>query len=365
MEWYEEVKAIMEELGFTRCGVDYAVFIFDNVDSAGTRTFCIIGWHVDDSLGTLNSPPFLAYVKGKINARFGIKDLSPVDWFLGIQFKCECSSRRLWMHQSEYITYLLKEYGMLHCNPVLLPLDANFPFSCPSDVYPTIPNLASNFRKLIGELLYLAVCTRPDILYSVNSLAQFSAHPLACHYATAKRLLRYLTGTINVQLHYGGPCADELLHGYCDADWASSPEDHRSISGYAWFFAGRIIAYVSKKQATIALSSTEAKYMAITHVIQEGLWLKSLFTALHLPLTLPLVIHMDNTSAITLSKEACNHIRSKHIDVRYHFIRGHVSHGTFVPTWLPSHANISDIFTKALARPLFTKHLVGLCLVSR
>jgi hypothetical protein len=365
MEWYEEVKAIMEELGFTRCGVDYAVFIFDHVDNYGTRTFCIIGWHVDDSLGTSNSPRFLAHVKGKINARFGIKDLGPVDRFLGIQFERDRSSRRLWMHQSEYITYLLEEYGLLQCNPVLLPLDANFPFGRPSDIHPVVPNLASSFRKLVGELLYLAVCTRPDISYSVNTLAQFSANPSNCHYAAAKRLLRYLAGTISLRLHYGGDRADEALHGYCDADWASSPEDRRSISGYAWFYGGGIIAYVSKKQATVALSSTEAEYMAITHVIQEGLWLKSLFTALRLPPTIPLVIHMDNTGAIALSKEARNHIRSKHIDVRYHFIRGHVSRGTFVPTWLPSHANISDIFTKALARPLFTKHLLGLCLVSR
>jgi hypothetical protein len=269
------------------------------------------------------------------------------------------------MHQSEYITYLLEEYGMLQCNPILLPLDANFPFGRPSDIHPVIPNLASNFRKLIGELLYLAICTRPDISYSVNSLAQFSANPTASHYAAAKWLLRYLAGTINLRLHYGGERADEPLHGYCDADWASSPEDRKSVSGYAWFFAGGIIAHVSKKQATVALSSTEAEYMAITHVIQEGLWLKSLFVALHLPLTMPLVIHMDNTGAIALSKEARNHIRSKHIDVRYHFIRGHVSQGTFVPTWLPSHANIADIFTKALTHPLFLKHLAGLCLVSR
>lgn len=105
--------------------------------------------------------------------------------------------------------------------------------------------------------------------------------------------------------------------------------------------------------------------MAMTHVIQEGLWLQSLFNELHLPVTLPITIYMDNTGAISLSKEAKHHARSKHIDVRYHFIREHIANGTFVPKWIPSHNNTADILTKALARPLFLKHSTGLGLVSK
>jgi len=161
MEWYEEVRAVMDELGFTRCAVDYAVFVYDQQDSNGNHTFCVIGWHVDDSLGTSNSPRFLAHVKGKINARFGIKDFGAVNKFLGIQFERDRLTRHLWMHQAEYITYLLEEYSLLDSNPVSLPLDANHPFGRPSEVHPVIPNLGSAYRKLIGELLYLAVCTRP------------------------------------------------------------------------------------------------------------------------------------------------------------------------------------------------------------
>lgn len=364
MEWYKQVREVMNELGFARCPVDYAVFLFDS-SASGTRIICIIGFHVDDGMGTSNSPAFLIWVKQKIHQRFGIKDMGPVTKFIGIQFERDRNSRQLWMHQGEYITYLLEEYNLLDCNPVRLPLDSHHPFGKPDDVHATIPNLPTQFRKLIGELLYLAICTRPDISFAVNSLAQHNSKPLPSHYAAAKRLLRYLSGTINLRLHYGGGNANDGLYAYCDADWASCPADRLSISGYVWFYAGGIIAHVSKKQTTHALSSTEAEYMAVTHVIQEGLWIKSLIVSLHIPLPFPIMIYMDNTGAISLSTEARNHICSKHIDVRYHFIREHIERGTFLLKWLPSHKNTADIFTKALPRPLFEKHLPGLQLVSR
>lgn len=110
-------------------------------------------------------------MKAKVNSKFGIKDLGPVDKFLGIQFERDRTSHRLWMHQAEYITYLLEEYGLLDCNPVVLPLDANHPFGRPTDKLKVIVNLPTRYWKLIGELLYLAVCTRPDISYAVNALA--------------------------------------------------------------------------------------------------------------------------------------------------------------------------------------------------
>jgi hypothetical protein len=316
-------------------------------------------------MGTSNSKPFLAYVKGRIAQRFGIKDLGPISKFLGIQFERSRSTRQLWMHQGEYITHLLDEYDLLDCNPVQLPLDAKNPFGLTSDVHEDIPNLPTRYRKIVGELLYLSVCTRADISFAVNALAQHCANPAPRFFAAAKRLLRYLSGTQNYRAHYGGDRADEKLHGYCDADWAGSPDDRLSISGYAWFFAGGLIAHVSKKQSTHALSSTEAEYMAVTHAIQEGIWLKSLFTALHVPTPLPIVLYVDNTGAIALSKEARFHIRSKHIDIRYYFIREYIENGVFLPNWLPSHKNVSDILTKALPRPLFVKHVEGLQLVSR
>lgn len=176
------------------------------------------------------------------------------------------------MHQNDYITFLLQEYGLSKCNPVLLPANSKAPVGDSSTTYPDIPNLQSSYLKLIGKLIYLSINTRPDITYIVNLLAQHNANPKPRHFATAKHVLHYLAGTQNLHLHYRGEAADNELHAYIDASWASEI-GRRSVSGYTWFYNGRLISHVSKKQTAVALSSVEAEHMAATHVVQEGLWL--------------------------------------------------------------------------------------------
>lgn len=364
-DWYELLREVLMRLGFLRCDADYAVFVYDTVDSKGVRTVCIIAWHVDDGLAAANQRVFLDWVKKQIGERFGIADLGPVVKYLGIQFERHRETRELWMHQAEYITYLLEEHGMLECNPVMLPMDPKFPFGRDTDIHPYVEDIASEYRKLVGELLYLALYTRPDIALAVMRLAQYNAAPESRHYTAAKHVLRFLAGTLNVRVHYGGANIRTELHGYSDSDWASCPEDRISISGYVWFFNGGPISHASKKQVTHALSSTEAEYMALTAAIQDGLWIQSLFTCLKVPLSLPLRLFADNAGAIALSQEAANHTRTKHIDLRYHFIRAHIEAGEFLPEWLSTHHNTADIFTKCLPRPLFLRHQNGLSLASR
>jgi hypothetical protein len=134
------------------------------------------------------------------------------------------------------------------------------------------------------------------------------------------------------------------------------------VSGYVWFFNGGPVSHSAKKQTTHAPSSTEAEYMALTGAMQDGLWLQSFFTCIGIPLALPLRLFADNAGAIALSKEVANHIRTKHIDLRYHFIRRHIEEGTFLPIWLSTHKNIADIFTKTLPHQIFIVHRNGLSL---
>ena len=215
-------------------------------------------------------------------------------------------------------------------------------------------NLRTSYLKLIRELIYLSVNTCPNIAYIVNSLAQFNADPSPRHFAAGKRVLRYLAGTLNHRLHYSAETENPELHAYADASWVNELGRH-SVSGYTWFYSCGLISHVSKKQTTMALSSTEAEYMAVTHVVQEGLWLRSLFSELSLSFQVPIRIFLDNTGAIALSMAAKFHQRTKHIDIQYHFICEHVDNGTFPLIWLPMHKNISDILTKPLPQPVFSK----------
>jgi hypothetical protein len=202
------------------------------------------------------------------------------------------------MHQTDYITYLLEEHGMIGCNSVTLPMDPHFPFGRDTDIYPHLENLTSEYQKFVGKLLYLAMYTRPDITVAMMKLAQHNNSPESRHYAAAKRILHFLAGTIGLHTHYGGATAIADLHGFSDSDWASSPEDRISITGYVWFFNGGPVSHSSKKQLTHALSSTEAEYMALTAAIQDGLWLLSSFECLKVPFTLPLRLFADNAGAI-------------------------------------------------------------------
>jgi hypothetical protein len=224
-DWYELLRTVLTSLGFVQCEADYMVFIFNHLDSEGTRIICIIVWHVDDRLAGANNRKFLDQTKSKITDRFGITDLGPVTKYLGVQFVRCRKTRQLWMHQEDYIVYLLQEHSMSQCNPVSLPMDPNFPFGRPTDVHPHIDNLDTKYHKLVGELLYLAMYTRPDIAHTIMRLAQNNSSPELCHYTAAKHILRYLAGTINLCTHYGGAGINPALHGFSDSDWASCPED--------------------------------------------------------------------------------------------------------------------------------------------
>lgn len=203
-DWYKLLCEVLTCLRFLRCDVDYADFIYDHTDANGVCTVCIIAWHVDDGLAAANGRVFLTWVKTQIAEYFGLANLGPVTKHLGVQFECSRLLRELWMHQSEYISYLLEEHGMLDCHPINLPMDPKFPFSRETNVHPFVEDLHAEYHKLIGELLYLALYNRPDIAVAMMRLAQYNASPSPCHYTVAKHVLCFLAGTLNFHVHYRG-----------------------------------------------------------------------------------------------------------------------------------------------------------------
>jgi hypothetical protein len=144
--------------------------------------------------------------------------------------------------------------------------------------------------------------------------------------------------------------------GCSDADWASDAADRKSISGYSFFFQGSLISWSAVKQRSIALSSTEAEYYAMTHAFREALWLHTFLTLLKFPIPRPFPILSDNQAACSLSNSPSISTRSKHIDIRHHFIREHIRAGSFSTTWIPTEDMPADIFTKALPFPSFSRH---------
>lgn len=207
---------------------------------------------------------------------------------------------------------------------------------------------------MVGSLLYAAMATRPDIAQAVSVVSKFNADPNAAHLTAVKRILRYLKGTVNLALKYERSELGTLI-GFSDADWAGDQDDRRSTTGNVFLLNGGAMSWLSKKQATVSLSTAEAEYVALSQAAQESTWLKRLLTDLGMS-DGPTVILEDNQGAIAIVKNPVNHSRMKHIDIHYHYIRECVKNGQIQVQYCPTVDMKADILTKPLTRQRF-EHL--------
>jgi len=201
------------------------------------------------------------------------------------------------------------------------------------------------YQSLIGALMWLAVTTRPDIAYAVSALSQYNTNFGKQHWIAAKRVLRYLKGTQTHCLRYKRSGQD--LVGYADADWAANIDDRRSFTGFAFKFASAAISWESRKQRTVALSSTEAEYMALSDSSKEAVHLRSFLKEV-LGLLKTTIIYNDNQGAGQLARNPVFHKRTKHVDIRHHFVRELVEEGTISVNYIPTTEMPADILTKGL-----------------
>lgn len=214
----------------------------------------------------------------------------------------------------------------------------------------------------MGELQFLANATRPDIAYAVNRLAAYTANPSLQHVSMLKRMLRYLAGTKTHGITYSKNHpkrvldGENLFHGYADAAYANT-DDYKSTSGYVFQMGGGAITWRSKKQTTIALSSTEAEYVALSEAGREACWLRSLFEELGENQSLPTLIKGDNDGSIAMARNPQFHKRSKHIATRWHWVRDMVENKTIEIESCRDPEQTADILTKALPRPKHLRHV--------
>jgi hypothetical protein len=201
------------------------------------------------------------------------------------------------------------------------------------------------YHEAVGSLMYASLGTRPDISFAIQTLSHFSTNPGVAHWEAVKRVFHYLKGTTDLWLSYGLKNVD--LTGYADAD-GSMAEDRHAISGYAFIIHGGAVSWSAKRQEIVLLSTTESEYIAATHAAKEALWLRSLIQQLFDTTLSPITLFSDNQSAIALTKDHQYHARTKHIDIRYHFIRWIVEQGSIRLVYCPTDDMVANTFTKAL-----------------
>jgi hypothetical protein len=358
-EWNSELNVQLSKRGYKRAQTDPCVYI----QRKANGLILITVW-VDDMLLFATSIQTMQIAKRDIMDTFEVTDLGEPKKLVGIEISRDRKNKRITITQSKYIETILAKYGLQDASPVRTPLDTNIKLE-PGESEPG--NRSNNYASLIGSLMYAAVATRPDIAFAVNRLASFTANPTMCHWTAAKRVLRYLKGTKDKGIMYSQPTDTSSSHnhitGYSDASFANN-YDRTSVSGYAFVAAKGVITWGSKKQNIVSLSSTEAEYVCLSDAAREANWLRNLYQEMGFPEEESTLIYGDNQSALAIAENPCYHKRTKHFDIKHHYIRDQVQRGVMKLQYLPTTQMTADIFTKALPRQAHELHMLSLGMTS-
>lgn len=333
---------------YEKCDADDCIYI-----KYVGNDFIMLAVYVDDVIPISNNLTLLEHEKLKLKQKFDMVDNGNIDYILGMSVKRDRANKLLSITQEYYLINILKRFNMQNCNSCSTPLEMGTRFHkfdedqderCDMQLY----------QQAIGCLTYAAITTRPDISAAVGILSQYMSAPSTHHWSGVKRVLRYIKGTQKSGLIFSINDTNELL-GYSDADWAGDTDTRRSTSGYTFHLGQALISWSSRKQATVAKSSTEAEYVALSCATQEAIWLRRLLKNIKYSINSATIINEDNQGAIELSKNPKHHNRTKHIDTSFHFIRERVTTKEIDITYCPSNEMIADIMTKALPKATFEK----------
>jgi len=341
--WNKTITAWLEEYGFSQSKVDPGIYVFSKASD-----LYVLALYVDDSIIAGSQGSFIAEFKKAFGSRFNVQDLGPVSWLLGMTVERDRSNNVVKLGQRQYVLDMLDRFNMADGKAVDSPMAVDA-LSCGAEETSSakLPPGSVPYQSLIGSLLYACVSTRPDISMAVSHLSRYMASPSQTQWEQAKRVLRYLKGTAGLALVYGGAPSSELV-GWSDSDYASDLGGRRSRTGYVFLLNGAAVSWKSQRQQTVALSTAEAEYMALTAATQEAMFLKQLMHELHQGPGSPITIHEDNQSCIALSKNNMTTGRSKHMDVRYHFCREKVESGDIKVEYCATEDMLADVLTKPM-----------------
>ena len=341
--WYLALYDAIIDLNFESSEFDPCIFI-------SQRWHLLLAIYVDDILVMGPQVKCNEFAK-QLSRQFRITNQGHVSSFLGINV--ERSNGMIFLNQIGYIDRMAKRFQLESCNPTFTPLDHSLPLlKAEFDTPRTDETL---YRELTGSLNHLAICTRPDTSLAVSKMSQFNQDPTITDHNAARRILKYAKTTKHYSIKYSSIKKTLQLDGYADADWGSNLIDRKSTTGYIFMMNGGPISWTSRKQSTVALSTMEAEYMALSDAARELVAHLTFFQTISIELPLP-ILYTDNEAAESIAKREPEYQRSKHIDIRYHFLRDHYEKETFNIQHIPGTEQIADILTKPLSK--FKHHTI-------
>ncbi|GJS11196.1 retrovirus-related pol polyprotein from transposon TNT 1-94 [Tanacetum coccineum] len=338
--WYDTLSKFLLANNFFKGAVDPTLFT-----RKSGKHILLVQIYVDDIIFASTDHNACHIFSKEMSSKFQMSMMGQMSFFLGLQVSQ--SPRGIFINQAKYALETLKKYGMDLSDPVDTPMVDRLKLD--EDLM-GIPVDQTRFRGMVGSLMYLTA-SRPDLVFAVCMCARYQAKPTKKHLEAIKRIFRYLKGTINMGLWYPKDNAMSLT-AYADADHAGCQDSRRSTSGSAQFLGDRLVSWSSKKQRSTAISTTEAEYIAMSGCCAQILWMRSQLKDYGF-LFNKIPLYCDNKSAIALSCNNVQHSRSKHIDIRHHFIREQVENGVVELYFVETNYQLADILTKALPRERF------------
>nr|GEV10187.1 retrovirus-related Pol polyprotein from transposon TNT 1-94 [Tanacetum cinerariifolium] len=335
--WYDMLSPFLISQDFSKGSVDPTLFICRNGND-----LLLVQIYVDDIIFAASTLELCDLFAKIMCSKFKMSMMGKISFFLGLQISQ--SPRSIFINQSKYALESLKKYGFESCDPVDNPMVEKSKLDEDKEGKAIDP---SHYRGMIGTLLYLTA-SRPDLQFAICMCARYQARPTEKHIHLVKRIFRYLRGTVNRGLWYP---KDSLvaLTAFADAYHAGCQDTRRSTSGSLQFLGERLISWSSKRQKSAAISSMEAEYIALSGCCAQILWMRSQLSDYGLGFN-KIPMYCDNKSAIALCCNNVQHSRSKHIDIKYHFIKEQVENGVIELYFVNTEYQLADLFTKTPGR---------------
>ncbi|GJT52663.1 retrovirus-related pol polyprotein from transposon TNT 1-94 [Tanacetum coccineum] len=337
--WYDKLSSFLIEHGFTKGIINPTLFTRRHGGD-----ILLVQVYVDDIIFRSTNPDFSKRFANLMKNNFEMSMMGELKFFLGLQV--HQSPRGIFISQSQYAIELLKKHGLDECVSMSTPMATE---RLDADLQGT-PTDQTTYRRMIGGLMYLTA-SRPDIAFATFVCARYQARPTVKHLKEVKRIFRYLRQSYNMGLWYPKDSGFELI-AYSDADHAGCKDDCKSTSGGLQFLGGKLVSWSSKKQDCTAMSTAEAEYVSLSACCAQVIWMRTQLLDYGYKYN-RIPMYCDSKSAIAISCNPVQHSKTKHIDIRYHFIKEHVEKGTVELYFVRTEYQLADLFTKALPKERF------------
>ncbi|KAI3734576.1 hypothetical protein L6452_14047 [Arctium lappa] len=332
--WYDTLSSYLLDNGFERGVIDKTLFI-----KRKKKDILLVQIYVDDIIFGSTKDIMCKEFEDLMHQRFKMSSMGELTFFLGLQVQQK--SDGIFICQSKYVQDILTKFGFSDSKPASTPMETHKQITTDlegedMDVH--------HYRSMIGSLMYLTT-SRPDIMFPVCVCARFQVRPKQSHFQAVKRIFRYLKGQPRLGLWYPQDSPFDLI-AYSDSDLGGANLDRKSTSGGCQFLGARLVSWQCKKQTTVSTSTTEAEYIAAASCCAQVLWIQNQMldygvTFLHTP------IFIDNSSAISIVNNPVKHSKTKHIEIRYHFIRDCNEKKLVQVVKVHTDNQFADLFTKA------------------